>query len=828
MKELSLMTIPSHKAESQIICIGGWQFEFDGRWLDAESPGCIHTDLLRHGVISDPFFGAREKELAWIGERDWRYRASLVLPPTDFPRLVCHGLDTLAEVRLEGKLLGRTDNMFLRYEWDVSCFPRAKALALEILFRPVMPEIRRRAKRHDFSGQEWCDPVGGRSTLRKSQCNFGWDWGPRFLTCGLFGPVEILCPGENRIRSVRIRQSHHRGKVSLSLEPELEFPDAKARFAWSLSLGGKRKISGEGLDIRVPDPQLWWPIGHGVQTLYRLKVERLSGGRILDSWQATIGLRTIELDQSPDKHGRAFRFVVNGRPIFIKGANWIPAHVFPHGLQRADYEPLLRSAAAANMNMLRVWGGGIYEHEAFHDLCDELGLLVWQDFLFACALYPGDRAFLDSCRAEASQQVERLRHRASLALWSGNNEIEQLHKDIAATPGRRAAFEDLFFKILPDTVRTLDGTTPYLPGSPHNPDGWENGHNNPRAGDAHLWDVWHSRAPVETYLESAHRFVSEFGMQSFPHPAVAATFCAPQEFNILSPVFEAHQKNGGGNSTVLHYISQLYRFPRDYDTLAYLSQLSQAHCMRVAIEHFRRTVPRCMGALYWQLNDCWPAASWSSLEFGGRWKALHHEARRFFAPVLLSAEIPGRESVHLTSNTRTHTHRFVHWHLTADHCEPGPVEIRWSVFRTDGPRLRSGKVATRLRPDSSRRAATLDLKKEIAEHGVERLVVWAEARRGSRVLASNTALLCQPRLLELKNRPIRVEITKSQKGTRLELSSEVYHHRVELDASRPVAGWSDNFFDLLPGIPKTIEVVGDKTLAKGELRVRSLVQTAAR
>ena len=805
-----------------------WKFHHEGRWRSARSPGCIHTDLLRHRLIGDPFRGAREKELAWIGECDWAYRTEVRLPRGDAPlELVAHGLDTMAEVRLDGKLLGRTDNMFRRHAWDVRAAADGKKHRLDVVFRSVFPEIRRRSRQHDFAGHEWCDPVGGCSTVRKSQCNFGWDWGPRLVTCGFFRPVELHSWQGNRIRHVHVAQHHRSSGVEIGLRPELEIPDRRARFRTTLRLGRRVVAVTDGLSLRVRDPQLWWPSGHGPQPLYDLSVELLREGAPVSEWRRRIGLRTVELDRRPDRFGQSFRFAVNGRPLFAKGANWIPAHAFPHGLSRPDYEPLLRSAAAANMNMIRCWGGGIYEHEAFYDLCDELGLLVWQDFMFACALYPGDRSFLDSVSVEAEQQVQRLQHRACLALWCGNNEIEQMPQEIVRTAKRKKAHLDLFYRVLPGAAGKHDGTTAYWPSSPHNPEGFEKGHNNPRAGDAHLWDVWHSLAPVSTYEKQQHRFVSEFGMQSFPHPEVAAQFCPAGECNILSPAFEAHQKNGGGNATIMHYTGKLFRFPRDYDALSYLSQLNQAHCMRVAVEHFRRNMPRTMGALYWQLNDCWPAASWSSLDHGGRWKALQHEARRFYAPVLLSPVVLGGESLHMSSNTVRRDFRGVDWHVVADAVEPGPAELVWKLHLLDGGLVARGRHKFMLKPGSARRVATSNLRKPLARYGPDRMVLEGEIRRGGKVLARNTVLFVAPRLLELRDSPIRMRVRRASSGRwKVTVSAPTYHHRLELSLPGAAAFWLDNFFDLLPGTPRTVELSGVERLDAKKIRLRSLVHTA--
>lgn len=808
--------------------LADWKFHHEGRWRSARSPGCIHTDLLHHRLIGDPFWGAREKELAWIGERDWSYRTAVRLPRTAGPlELVAHGLDTVAEVRLDGKLLGRTDNMFRRHVWDVRAAADGKKHQLDVVFRSVFPEIRRRSRHHDFAGHEWCDPVGGCSTVRKSQCNFGWDWGPRLVTCGFFRPIKLQTWQGNRLNHVHVAQHHRRGGVEIELRPELEIPDRRARFRTVLSLRGRRVAATDGLSLRVRDPQLWWPNGHGPQPLYDLSVELMDNGKPASVWHRRIGLRTVELERKPDRFGESFRFVVNGRPLFAKGANWIPAHAFPHGLSRPDYEPLLRSAAAANMNMIRCWGGGIYEHEAFYDLCDELGLLVWQDFMFACALYPRDTDFLGSVSVEAEQQVKRLQHRACLALWCGSNEIEQMPGEIVKTAKRKKAHLDLFYRVLPSAVEKHDGATVYWPSSPHNPEGFEKGHNNVRAGDAHLWDVWHSLAPVNTYEKQQHRFVSEFGMQSFPHPEVAAQFCPPRDCNILSPAFEAHQKNGGGNATILHYTGKLFRFPRDYDALSYLSQLNQAHCMRVAVEHFRRNMPRTMGTLYWQLNDCWPAASWSSLDHGGRWKALQHEARRFYAPVLLSPVILGEESLLMTSNTVRRDFRGVDWHVVADAVASGPAELVWKLHLLDGGVVARGRKMFRLRPGSSQRVATSKLRQQLAQHGPDRVVLEGEIRRGGKILARNTALFVAPRLLELAHSPVRMDVRRmSDSKWKLTVCAPTYHHRLELSLPGAAAFWSDNFFDLLPGTPRTVELSGVARLDGKQIRLRSLVHSA--
>lgn len=813
----------------------GWQFhepESD-RWLAARVPGCIHTDLRRQKRIPDPFWGSNEAGLQWIEERDWTYRCSFDLPDTlrdhEHLDLVAEGLDTFASVRLNGHLLARTDNMFLAHRMAVQSAIRPGSNTLEITFGSPMRVIRSRQKPTDFP--EWNDPLGGSSLVRKQQCSFGWDWGPRFATCGIYKPIRLEAWSETRFDSVRITQRHGPDGVELTLSPRLA-GKGSATIRGTVSLHGqvvtrfpapdgkhrrgfqKHKSHGYGgatpVRLCIRNPELWWPNGQGSQPLYTVDLELVRDGRVLDTWSERIGLRTVGLDRHADRFGESFQFVVNGRPIFAKGANWIPAHSFVSEVDRDLLDNLLTSAAQAHMNMLRVWGGGIYESEDFYDLCDEKGLLVWQDFMFACALYSGDRAFLASVRAEAEHQTTRLANRACLALWCGNNEIEQMPQEILKTPARRKAYETIFYRILPEVVAQRDGVTPYWPSSPHNPEGYQNGHNNESAGDSHFWDVWHARQPVKRYEEKQFRFCSEFGMQSYSSPEVAATFCRPEEFNVFGPAMENHQKNSAGNLIILDYVSRLYRLPHDYAGLAYLSQLNQAHCLKVGIEHFRRSMPCTMGALYWQLNDCWPVFSWSSLEFGGKWKVLHFAAQRFFAPILLSAHVPGTETLGIGNTVRS-TIREVHLHTVSDHPQTTSGEIRWILFHLDGRRLEEGKKSVTLRYGEARRQKTLDFDRALKNHGARHIFlrIRLETRDGHR--SEDTVFFTAPRFLDLPRARITTSVQRvSEREFDLGFQSQVFQHRVQVDLPGLPHRASDNFFDLYPGETHSVRI---RTLA---------------
>ncbi|HEY1765964.1 MAG TPA: glycoside hydrolase family 2 protein [Opitutaceae bacterium] len=805
-------------------------------WIPAVVPGCVHTDLMRAGRIPDPFWGTNEARVQWIEERDWEYAATFQvdgdLLGEEAVELVADGLDTVATVRLNGRVVARTENMFLGHRWDVKRLLRRGRNTLSIHFGSALRYIRTHRPWHH--PREFSDPVGRCSVLRKQQCQFGWDWGPRFVTAGIWRDLRLEGWSGHRLRGVRITQTHgRRGSVTLGLEPEVGRSDPGLGCRWRLSLGEAAVASGTGRSIRVPDPRLWWPSGQGEQPLYLLEVEILdSEARPVGFWARTIGLRTIALDRSRDRWGQAFQLVVNGRPIFAKGANWIPAHCFVAGLSRADYERDLAAAAAANMNTIRVWGGGIYESEDFYDLCDELGLLVWQDFMFACTLYPADAPFIASARAEAEHQVRRLRHRACLALWCGNNEVWGNNAHELMDPEKtalRSDYERLFHRALPPIVAEHGSPTPYWPSSPWRGDPAADHASGEARGDTHYWDVWHARHPVKDYERWRFRFVSEFGMQSYASAATQATFCPPADANVFGATMENHQKNRQGNQIILDYVSRRYRFPRDQAALIYLSQLNQAHCMQVGAEHYRRLMPRCMGALFWQLNDCWPVASWSSIEFPGRWKALQHLARRFFAPALVSAHVPGDE-LHIVGNYRVSTVGRVLLHTVYDGVRPARAVLRWTLVGLDGRRILAGRKAVVLRPMRSRMEKALDLAKPLARHGRERVYLRIALDIGRHRVSEDTVFLTPPRFVDLPRSRTRVEVRwHSQREAEFAFTSSAFQHRFAFDLPGRTFAASDNFFELYPGETRRIRVRLARPASAAALRAsvvhRSLVDT---
>jgi beta-mannosidase len=803
-------------------------------WLPATVPGCVHTDLLAAGAIEDPCWGTNELGVQWIEECDWEYRTDFTIDEAvrgeEVVELVADGLDTIATLTLNGRKVGASDNMFADGRWNVRRLLVPGRNELVIRFRSALDYIR-----HTRTGfrppHEFNDPVGNCVRIRKQQCQFGWDWGPRLVTAGIWRDLRLEAWSGNRVAAVHIVQTHRcPGGVRLDIAPELARREPGVRVEGSVYLRGKLIAGIVSGSADIPEPELWWPAGQGSQPLYDVEAVVIRrDGTALPAIRQRIGLRTIELDRSPDRWGESFRFLVNGRPVFLKGANWIPVHCFVAGLKRDDYWRDLQAAAAANMNALRVWGGGIYESEDFYDACDELGLLVWQDFMFACTVYPADRKFLASVRAEAECQVKRLRHRACLALWCGNNEIAMLNPELKR-PALGRGYDRLFHRLLPAVVRQFDGAVAYWPSSPWRGTLARRRHRDgEKAGDTHFWDVWHARRPVKDYENWSFRFVSEFGMQSYSSPATNARFCPPDNRNVFGAVMESHQKNRSGNQIILDYVSRRYRMPRSQSDLIYLSQLNQAYCMQIGVEHYRRLMPRCMGALYWQLNDCWPAASWSSIEFTGRWKALHHAARRFFAPALVTAHAPGDEKSGI-GNYRASTVRHVHLHTVCDAPAAVTGVLRWELRRFDGGRVLRGKKPVHLASGPSVRQHSLDLLEPIAAHGRDRLYLRLWLTVGRRVVSEQTFFLSPPRFLDLPRATAEVTARSiAPKEIELTFRSPVFLHAVEFEILGEDHVETDNYFDLHPNLPRKVRVTlkraaGARATLK-RLRTRSLADS---
>ncbi|MEW5869927.1 MAG: glycoside hydrolase family 2 protein [Chloroflexota bacterium] len=808
---------------------GAWQFRQAGtqEWLPASVPGGVHTDLLALGRIPDPFVGDNEKRLQWVAEADWEYRcqfsaaSELLQQPQIW--LVCDGLDTLATLSLNGRQLGQAANMFRQYRWDVKPLLEAGENDLRITFAsPVRFAAAQQAIRPMMGVSQ---AIPGGPHLRKSPCQFGWDWGPQLPPVGIWKDIRLEAYGAARLGEVHLRQMHAGGQVKVEARVEVEgagaglqafmqvtAPDGRL-FVASRELAAE---NGTGLAVGIEDPQLWWPNGLGAQPLYQVRVELRQADSVLDGKDFQLGLRTLELRQQPDEWGRSFTFVVNGQPFFAKGSNWIPADSFPTRISDAYLEGLIRSAAHTHQNMLRVWGGGLYEEERFYDLCDRYGILVWQEFIFSCSIYPlDDPGFLENVRIEVVENIRRLRHRASLALWCGNNEMEWGWVDWGwgKSPdlkNLRAAYDHFFHHTLPDWCAAEDPDHAYWPSSPSSNTPFENP-NGQVQGDAHYWDVWHGRKPFTAYRSQYPRFMSEFGFQALPPLATIRTYAGPADWNMTSYIMEQHQKNASGNALMVAQMLDTFCMPKDFDSLVYLSLVLQAEGIRYGVEHWRRYPQRVSGTLYWQLNDCWPVASWSSLDYFGRWKALHYAARRFYAPLMLSIEDgPAEQNIYVTNDLR----------------ETWEGSLRWSLEMLDGQALDAGEEPVKAAPFDATPVRRLDFSSRLDDDLRRKLVFVAELWQDGHSLARQTAFFVPTKHLALAEPQISAQLRLEQGQVHIELASRSLARLVECTLEGADVVLSDNYFDLpagrIVGISAPLPAGWTLSQAQAAFKVRSV------
>ncbi len=601
-------------------------------------PGDCIAALHAAGIIPDPYWGRNEYDCRWVSDHDWVMTRRFSVDRTDLV-LVLSMLDTLAQVRVNGHLMLSADNMFRSYRIDLSGVLQVGQNEIEITFPNLVAEAARRqaAQRYFVPFSANNTPIPNGNMMRKPSCDFGWDWNIALAPFGVYGDVRLEPVVATRIASVVVGQTHTPGRVVVSVTADIQGDASEVSIAMggmtetAKVMGGRAKV-----DLTIENPVLWWPAGQGGQVLHDLTVTL---GTQVE--HRRIGLRRMELVTTKDAVGLGFKFAVNGRDVFAKGANWIPADALAGRITVAATRDLLQSAVDANMNMIRVWGGGRYEPDWFYDLCDELGLMVWQDFMFSCHIYPADDAFLADVAIEATEQALRLHHHACLAVWCGDNELIGALTWFPETRANR----DLYlvgYDRLNRTIETaLKAAVPgavWWPSSPSpGPMDFGDAWHDDSKGDMHFWSVWHEGRDFDHYRDVSPRFCSEFGFQSYPSMDVIRKFADPKDHNIAAPVLESHQKNAGGNARIAETMFRYFRWPQKFEDFVYLSQVQQGLAIKTAVTHWRSLKPHCMGTLIWQLNDTWPVCSWSSLDHGGGWKLLHHMARDFFAPVMVTA-----------------------------------------------------------------------------------------------------------------------------------------------------------------------------------------------
>lgn len=810
----------------------GWQFRQVGKaeWHKAEVPGCVHTDLLANKMIEDPFYRDNEKRLQWIGKTDWEYRTTFNVSRETLAKqrieLVFNGLDTYADVSLNGSPLISTDNMFRIWKADAKSGLKEGANELMIRFRSPINEILPLMAKLDYEIPAPNDQGEKTSPYtRKAPYHYGWDWGPRFVTSGIWRPVMLRAWDEARIEDLNIVQNKIT-PASADLTAEIEV---------QVQQGGTYRVhisDGSGasdsklvdltpgmntvrIPLKISNPRLWYPVGLGNQEMYEFTADLGGGETFIDSFTRKTGLRSLELRQVPDQWGKSFEFVVNGIPVFARGGNWIPADSFNTRVTEKKYRHLLESFRDANMNFVRVWGGGIYEEDVFYEIADELGLLVWQDFMFGVSMYPADKHFLENVRGEAVDNMKRLRNHPSIVLWCGNNETETGWKHWGWKEKLPDVLWDnykkIFLRLLPEVVEQYDPSRAYWSSSPGSD--LEEDPESQKSGDLHYWAVWHAEKPFSEYEKQFPRFMSEYGFQAFPGIETVRYYTSEADReSIETPVMLAHQRHPRGNQLIRKYMLREYQEPKDFESFLYVSQVLQAEGIKLGTEHLRRIKPRNMGALYWQLDDCWPVASWSSTDYFGRWKALHFYARRFFEPVLVSFDSDGED-----------LRAFVVSDVPED--TKATLEVRvldlsgGEVYRSSEPIVAKGLKSA---PQFS--AKISDLLKGRQRNEV---VVSAALKAGGKTISRNEYYFVPFKEMKLQEPGIKVEVVDKGEGTLgIRLTAQHLAKSVMLAAEGVDGRFVDNYFTLLPG--ETYEVGFKPVTAisandfKKRLKVRSL------
>ena len=807
-----------------------WKFREVGKesWYAATVPGCVHTDLLVNRLIDDPFYRDNEQKQQWIGKTDWEYQTHFAVTRDVLDRehleLVFQGLDTYAEVYVNGTLILNADNMFRLWRVDCKRLLKIEDNTLRVRFRspineilPLMAKMKYQLPAANDQGEK-TSPY-----TRKAPYQYGWDWGPRFVTSGIWRPVSLEAWNQARVTDLQIVTKRITPAASLTATVEIE-SDRSGKATLVLRNLTNRTVAAEKelsldrglnripIDFRIPHPQLWWPNGLGDHPLYSLQAQLLVDGKLIDQKTTRLGVRSLELRQQPDESGKSFTFFINGIPVFAKGANWIPADSFPTRITKEKYRQLVGSAREANMNMLRVWGGGIYESDDFYDACDEMGILVWQEFMFACSMYPATPEFLNNVRREAIDNVTRLRNHPSIVIWCGNNEIETAWQHWGWKQTLPASLWDdykkIFHGVLAEVAAALDPSRPYWPSSPSS--NLEDDPDSQRMGDVHYWQVWHAAAPFSEYEKQHPRFMSEYGFQSFPQIDTVKTYTLPTERDIQSPVMLAHQRHPRGNQLIREYMLREYPQPKDFESFLYVSQVLQAEGIRTGAEHLRRIMPHNMGSLYWQIDDCWPVASWSSIDYYGRWKALEYYARHFYTDLLIS---PHAENGRLE------------FYVVSDQTKPAPATIHVALMDFDGHVLKSFDREVTIAPLASHSYFDVTLIDLLEGRDAKNSYVYCELLVGGKVASSHDYFFAPFKELRLPKPSIMFAVTPTRGGFRVTVNSDKFAKAVYLSIDDPDGSFSDNYFDLIPGKPVAVEYQGRAPFPLRDFRERLTIRS---
>lgn len=806
-----------------------WTFNQVGKneWLPATVPGTVHTDLLANKKIEDPFYRLNELDQQWIDKVDWEYKTIFTVDKSFLKRdkvvLDFEGLDTYADVFVNQEKVLSADNMFRQWQVDVKNLLKEGDNELHIVFRsPIIEGLKKYdANGFVYPGAENDQAERGKVEenkrvsiyTRKAGYHYGWDWGPRLVTSGIWKPVYLKAWDEATIENLQIVQ-HEVSDEKATFTAVFEVDAIKKANAVIAIKNNEEKLASRevnltagvkkySVDFEIAKPQLWWTNGLGEAHLYNLTGVLATIDRSV-SQKTRIGIRTLELVREKDEHGTSFYFKLNGHPVFMKGANYIPNDMFLPRVTEENYRTVIETAKNSNNNMLRVWGGGIYENDIFYDLCDENGILVWQDFMFACAMFPNNPEFLDNVKQEAIDNVKRLRNHPSIALWCGNNEILTAWnnwgwKKTAREQGENVpdkvwqAYVDIFHKTLPDVVNEYDPSRSYWGSSPSSGLGKQADLLN---GDEHYWGVWWGKEPFETYATHVARFMSEYGFQSFPEMATVRKYAEPEDYDIYSEVMKSHQRSSIGNGTIEYYMLKEYKKPKDFESFLYVNHVLQANGIKFALEGHRRAMPFCMGSLYWQINDVWPVASWSSTDYYQNWKALQYYVKKGFSPVLVS---PYEEGIKLKVA------------IVNDQLEPIQAELRLKMVDFDGQVIWEEAHLVDIPANSSDNYFNVNKNEWRYKYRrkIKNLVFVAELIENGQLISKNNYYFLPFKNLNISAPQLEYSIAKADNGFNIVLKTDKLAKNLYLQIGDEEGFFSDNYFDLLPNEKVSINLKTD-------------------
>jgi beta-mannosidase len=816
----------------------------DTAWHAAKVPGDVISDLLNNQLINDPYYDENEKDVQWIEKQDWEYRTKFDVPVDvmNGDRLFLHfdGLDTYADVYLNDSLIMKADNMFR--SWNVPCdgLMKERDNILTVYFHSAVNEGMKKLKQLPYLLPAINEqaPENERTGVytRKAFFHYGWDWGPRLVTCGIWRNISIRSWSRANINDIYLSPdsiSDQLAKYTALVDIEtIKDGEYQVRFTVDdepvgspFSTNLKAGHNQEKFSFEITRPNLWWCNGMGSQYLYNLKVQLYKNEELISGMNRSFGIRKLELVQDSDAIGRSFYFRLNGVPVFMKGTNYIPLDILTSRVTKDRYQQVIDAIASANMNMVRVWGGGIYENDEFYELCDQKGILVWQDFMFACAMQPGDSEHIENIRQEAVQNVKRLRNHPCLAFWCGNNENlvgwnnwawkNNYPKKIAQKIWND--YEKLFYDILPGIVRKYDTQTAYKASSPSS---YYNHLPDKRSGDEHEWGVWFDMGPFSKYAERPGRFVSEYGMQSFPSMRTIRTFTQEDSLNPRSVILDFHQRcnmpyinpNMNGNEMISDYIQMYYNDPVDFESFIYLSQINQAEAMKSAIEAHRTNRSHCMGSLYWQINDCWPCISWSTMDYFGRWKPAHYAVRRAFANlVVIPQRIDGNVKLYVVNDSLANI----------------KTELNLKMIDFKGKVFWNIKKPIEVVSNSSQMLFSVKEEQLCPEHIRYKACLVAQLINNEKIISENILYFADPKYLDLPVPDISYNISGSSNKFEITLKTDKLARNVVLETREKDAVFSDNALDMIPGRDITLFVtyMGTRQELMEDLIISTLVNS---